>query len=76
MCGKQWQSQSLVKATQEEVDIERSLITGNQAVLCSADTGHSEKLVQHSGYSGESKAAQIKVTSLKDSVKHRLMTLL
>ena len=30
----------LGQPTQEEVDIERSLIKGNQAVLCSADTGH------------------------------------
>ena len=48
----------LGQPTQDEVDLEGSLITGNQTVLCSADTGHSEMLVQQSGYSGQQHQSQ------------------
>ena len=48
----------LGQPTQDEVDLEGSLITGNQTVLCSADTGHSEMLVQQSGYLGQQHQSQ------------------
>ena len=48
----------LGQPTQDGVDLEGSLITGNQTILCSADTGHSEMLVQQSGYSGQQHQSQ------------------